>query len=749
MDRIHLSIWFTVCVVSAGVVCPAAAEEIIDGQTHWVHDPELIACGEYFYAFSTGNGEPIEMRRSRNLHNWDDLGGAIYELPAWVQSQHPPVEICWAPGAIYHNGKYYLHYSASSYFGQNISSIGLLSNVTLDPGDPDYAWVDEGPIISSTTGDSYNAIDGVFVKDQGGQLWLAFGSFWSGIKLTPLDSATLKPTTTPATLYSIAARSGSTTAIEAPYIVWRNGYYYLFVNWDSCCQGTSSTYNIRVGRSTSITGPYRDQNGVSMYYGGGTLVLGSGDRWIGPGHASIVSLDGQDFFSFHAYDALNNGRHVLRVHYLEWDGAGWPVVGEAVAPAAGETVGYWNFEDGTPGALLNDTGLYGQVGTVDQSGNDFHLYAWSAADSPVFSQEGETPTGTGLAARFDGDQDGYTRDAFIHRWSPAAWTIELSVKLDSLAGWQTMIGRDGSSQGEDESDFYFQNNGTNNRFRVNFDTVGGQRYILDANFTPVAGQWYSLAAVSDGQTLRMYADQMDGAGFGLVGTLALNAANDNAPAASNANWTFGRGWFRGGYVDYIRGCLDEIRFTDRALLPTEFLGYNALVISESGGATAVSEEGPTWDSFGVRLNHHATWPGLSDDVIVTLSTDGQVTVVPEQLVFTSANWQTEQAVMVTAVDDGILEDDPHTGRIQFALSSGDGRYQGAAAADLLVQITENECGAWGYLAGDLNFDCRVDLEDLSMLAGGWAPSMEGLADVAGDWLGTTEPFAPGAVYGAE
>lgn len=398
---------------------------------------------------------------------------------------------------------------------------------------------------------------------------------------------------------------------------------------------------------------------------------------------------------------------------------------------------------------MNDTGLYGQVGSEDVSGNDFHMYAFNAANSPSFSQEGQTPSGAGLAARFDGGQDGYTRDVFINHWSPQAWTIELSVKLDTLSGWRTMIGRDGSSQGEAEADFYFQNNGMDNRFRINFDTVGGQRYLLDADFTPAAGQWYSLAAVSDGQTLTMYADKKDGAGFQVVGTLSLNPSNNNALAATDEPWVFGRGWFNGALVDHITGYLDDIRFTDRALAPTEFLGYQALDISESGGFTEVSEQGPTSDLFTVRLNHNPTWPALTGEVVVSLVPDEQITVQPDQLVFTPSDWQTARTVTVTAVNDDTLESDPHTGRIQFVLSSTDDRYDGAAAADLTVGVLENECGAWGYLDGDLNTDCRVDMADWVLLAAGWEPSLEDLAVMASDWLATTQPYAPGAVNGTE
>ena len=91
----------------------------------------------------------------------------------------------------YFNGKYHLYYSAST-FGSNRSSIGLATNQTLDPTSDKYRWVDQGKVISSDTGDDWNAIDPDVVLDEQHQPWLSFGSFWGGIKLRKLDQATGK-----------------------------------------------------------------------------------------------------------------------------------------------------------------------------------------------------------------------------------------------------------------------------------------------------------------------------------------------------------------------------------------------------------------------------------------------------------------------------------------------------------------------------------------------------------------------------
>jgi arabinan endo-1,5-alpha-L-arabinosidase len=156
------------------------------------------------------------------------------------------------------------------------------------------------------------------IIDASGNPWLAFGSWNSGIKLTRLGS-NMKPT---GTLYSIAARDGG---IEAPNIVYRDGYYYLFVSVGLCCQGVNSTYQIRYGRSRSITGPYLDKSGADLRQGGGSLLDGGNTRWRGPGGEDAhQDASGNWVIARHAYDATENGASKLLINDLRWDAQGWP-----------------------------------------------------------------------------------------------------------------------------------------------------------------------------------------------------------------------------------------------------------------------------------------------------------------------------------------------------------------------------------------------------------------------------------------
>ncbi len=128
------------------------------------------------------------------------------------------------------------------------------------------------------------------------------------------------------TLYSLAARGGG--PIEAPTIIDRDGYYYLFVSLDLCCRGVNSTYKIMVGRATSITGPYSDRDGKRMDQGGGHLVLEGNDRYRGPGGQSVF-FDGDVYrLVYHAYDTSADGIPQLQIRDLVWTSDGWPTVRE-------------------------------------------------------------------------------------------------------------------------------------------------------------------------------------------------------------------------------------------------------------------------------------------------------------------------------------------------------------------------------------------------------------------------------------
>lgn len=246
----------------------------------------------------------------------------------------------------------------------------------------------------------------------------------------------------------------------------------------------------------------------------------------------------------------------------------------ATIPVSAATILYYNFEDGTPGVAMNGTGTTGQIGSLDISGNNRHMYAWDTTFGPWFSALHETATGIGLSSKHN-LQDGYCFEPGLVGWSPSVWTIELSFKLDTVAGWRTLIGRDGfpiwsGGQVGVGAALYIQKNDRNRAITLDFATVSGERYTCDSSLFPVVGQWYHLAIVADGDTINIYADRLDGNEFQNVGTFNLTPGNDHALLATGT-WTFGRGWFNGNQADAILGNLDDIRFSDVALTPVQFI----------------------------------------------------------------------------------------------------------------------------------------------------------------------------------
>jgi arabinan endo-1,5-alpha-L-arabinosidase len=283
------------------------------------HDPAIIAAEAGYYLFQTGAG--VRVKHSVNLTDWVDAGSVFAVNPAWIAANVPDVVDLWAPDISWFGGAFHLYYSAST-FGSNRSCIGHATTPSLLAP----VWTDRGPVICSNTGpaqDDWNAIDPNLVLDSSGTPWLAFGSFWSGIKLLRLNQDGSR---SPDALIPLAERVGS-RAVEAPFIVARGAYYYLFVSFDNCCRGANSTYNIRFGRSSDLRGPYLDRDGRSMLLGGGSLLIGSSAPFNGPGHNAVLIEGKRAYNVYHAYDAGDSGRPVLRIAELAWDAAGWPISG--------------------------------------------------------------------------------------------------------------------------------------------------------------------------------------------------------------------------------------------------------------------------------------------------------------------------------------------------------------------------------------------------------------------------------------
>jgi len=288
----------------------ALAADELQGDT-FVHDPTLWIESGVHYVFSTGPG--LQRLRSPDGVSWTRLAPVFNEAnrPAWWAVNvpaHKGIDV-WAPKLFPHGGRFHVMYSIST-FGSRQSAIGIASAATPDAAQ----WRDDGIVVTSGPSDDYNAIDPDVFIDDDSRIWMSYGSFWGGIRMTELDTATLRPKGE--TRFVASHRPG----IEAPTLMKRNGSYYLFVSWGYCCRGVDSTYNIRVGRGASPMGPFLDREGVDMLKAGGTLVEEGGERWKGPGHQDVFG----NWLARHSYDVQAGGKSRLRLSAMNWSADGWP-----------------------------------------------------------------------------------------------------------------------------------------------------------------------------------------------------------------------------------------------------------------------------------------------------------------------------------------------------------------------------------------------------------------------------------------
>lgn len=302
-----LSILLTFLIAVSTFSMTSSTADALAGDVR-MHDPSVIKVGSCYYGFSTGfEGGPgngsITIRKTCDptmVTGWTYVGTVWNSVPAWITTrlgQTPPN--IWAPDINYFNGKYHLYYGASIW-GTNTATMGLLTATNIEG-----PWTDEGEV----TNVNYPIDPNVVVAN--GEYYITWGSWTgNGINMHVLDETTGKLSTTDHNLWIIAQ------GIENPTITYNNGYYYLLGSRGLCCSGTNSTYYTVVARSTSITGPYLDENGVDIRSGGGTTVLSGGGQKVAAGGGDIFDDGGIKRFAYHFYDANKAGLESLDIRTI-------------------------------------------------------------------------------------------------------------------------------------------------------------------------------------------------------------------------------------------------------------------------------------------------------------------------------------------------------------------------------------------------------------------------------------------------
>ena len=274
----------------------------------YIHDPSTLAeCDGKYYTFGTGGGGLI------SEDGWSWHSGA--ERPGGGA----------APDVLKIGDRYLVIYGATGggLGGGHNGRILTMWNKTLDPKSPDFKYSEAIEVAASDGMEDCDAIDPCLLLDPvTGRLWVTYGTYFGSIRLIELD---------PATGERVKGNVEKDVAIdcEASDLIYRDGWYYLLGTHGTCCDGVNSTYNIVVGRSRHVEGPYLDNVGRDMFHGGGRMVIAAGDRVTGPGHFGRTIIDeGVEIMSCHyEADFERSGRSVLGIRPLLWKN-GWPVAGD-------------------------------------------------------------------------------------------------------------------------------------------------------------------------------------------------------------------------------------------------------------------------------------------------------------------------------------------------------------------------------------------------------------------------------------
>ncbi|MFE4453686.1 family 43 glycosylhydrolase [Streptomyces sp. NPDC056796] len=371
-------------------------------------DPAMIRGKDgLWYAYGTQNpvmqskgedGERIlPILRSADMVTWEYAGEVFTpaDRPAWHSGSR-----LWAPEVRYALGLYHLYYSVP---GRN--TVGLATSVS-----PTGPWTDRGAVLPSPSGCPSGNIDQAQFTDTDGTPYLYWGSY------DTICVARLNP--------SLTRTEGEVTQVargrraEGGFVVRRDDFYYLFYSDAGCCDGAYSGYQVKVGRSTSPTGPFTDDEGtdlMALTSKAGVVVGANGNRWIGPGHNSLqTDLAGQDWLVYHGIPAeapdlapasggtLKLTRRPMLIDRLDWID-GWPVVragagpseGPAAAPVTSWAAGGTFNEGGLSGWRAEGAAPAGWSTASDPAarGHAVHTPGPSAKDTAYLLAGGRAPAG--------------------------------------------------------------------------------------------------------------------------------------------------------------------------------------------------------------------------------------------------------------------------------------------------------------------------------------------------------------------
>jgi len=276
-------------------------------------DPGAIYYQGYYYVVTTGGTDKAKfpMHRSQDLQNWDFLGFALAEgrLPIWAQ----PNDAFWAPELHIIQGKFRLYFTARQIV-TNILCIGVATADTITG-----PYKDKGlPLIVNITASSIDATVMTVSENESYLVWkhdVPRNPIWILAQKLTNDGLFV---TGPITQLIRNTLAWENPLVEAPWIIKRGDWYYLFYSGHGFCD---ASYAVGVARSKNPLGPYEKKEDP---------ILKTGPGWSGPGHCSVVldaAIEDQYVMIYHAWhdkEICGNHPRLMLADYVKWSADGWP-----------------------------------------------------------------------------------------------------------------------------------------------------------------------------------------------------------------------------------------------------------------------------------------------------------------------------------------------------------------------------------------------------------------------------------------
>lgn len=281
-------------------------------------DPSVIRVGKDFYATATSSewGPEYPILHSRDLVNWNVVGVVFPKRPEWSVGNY------WAPEIWQENGKIYIFYTARK-------KDGPLCIAAASADKPTGPYTDHGPLECQEVG----SIDAFPIRDENGDLYVVWKEDGNSVgKPTPiwaqrLDINRWKLTGDRREIMRNDTETWEGTLVEGPFIMRRNGWFYMFYAANFCC-GRGCNYATGVARSKTLLGTWEK-------YSENPIMKGN-ENFNCPGHGSAVTLEnGRTFFMYHAYDRKDSvfaGRQAL-IDEINWTSDGWATINNGKGPS--------------------------------------------------------------------------------------------------------------------------------------------------------------------------------------------------------------------------------------------------------------------------------------------------------------------------------------------------------------------------------------------------------------------------------